>query len=78
MSVALIPSSPELVEMIDQVEQAILAKTGGRIHELQIRLESGCLIVSGRTSSYYNKQLVTHAIRGAVDDMTLQNEVEVC
>ena len=78
MSFAFIPSSCELHELIDQVEQAVQARTGGRIRGLRIRVNEGCLVVSGRTSTYYNKQLATHAIRDTVEDMTVQNEVEVC
>ena len=75
MTLALVPSSPELLE---QIERAVHARTGGSIRSLQIRIDEGCLIVSGRTSTYYNKQLATHAVRDAVDDMTVQNDVEVC
>ena len=78
MSYAMIPSSPERLELIEQVEQAVQSRTGGRIRGLRVRIDEGCLVVSGRTSTYYNKQLATHAVRDAVDDMTVQNEVEVC
>ena len=77
MSVAFVPSASELIDLINQVEHAVQMKTGGRIHGLRIRLDDRCLIVSGQTSTYYNKQLATHAIRDAVDDLTVQNEVEV-
>ena len=75
---AIVPSSPELLELLEQVEQAVQARTGGRIRGLRIHLDAGCLVVSGRTSTYYNKQLATHAVRDTVDDMTVQNQVEVC
>ena len=78
MSFAYIPSSSELLDLLNQVEQAVHTRTGGRIRGLQIRMDEGCLVVSGRTSTYYNKQLATHAVRDTVDDMTVQNEVEVC
>lgn len=77
MSYALVPSSPELIDLIEQVEQAVHSRTGGRIRGLCIRINEGCLVVTGRTSTYYNKQLVTHAVRDAVDDMSVLNEVEV-
>jgi hypothetical protein len=77
MSFTLAPSSSERTDLIDQVEQAIREKTGGRIHGLRIQLGDGCVVVTGRTSTYYNKQLATHAIRATVDDLTVQNEVEV-
>ena len=69
------PGSPLLVE---QVEQAILSRTGGRVRGLRIRHVDGCVIISGRTSTYYNKQLVTHAAMEVADDALVMNEVEVC
>ena len=78
MSVALVPSSPGFHELLEQVQLAVQARTGGRIHGLRVRINEGCLVVSGRTSTYYNKQLVTHAVRDAVLDMSVQNDVEVC
>lgn len=77
MSYALLPSPSELTDLIDQAEHAVQTKTCGRIFELRIRLDDGCLVVSGRTSTYYNKQLVTQAIRETIDDVVLVNEVEV-
>jgi len=73
-----VPTPHQLSELLGQVEQAVQARTGGRIRGLQIRVNEGCLVVSGSTSTYYNKQLATHAIWDAVEDMTVQNEVEVC
>lgn len=78
MSFAVVPSSSELLDLLQQIEQAVQAKIGGRIQDLRIRFDEGCFVVSGRTSTYYNKQLATHAVRGAVLDMAVQNEVEVC
>ena len=69
---------PEQFELLDQIEQAVHARTGGRIRGLRVRIAEGCLVVSGRTSTYYNKQLATHAIRDTVDDLAVQNDVEVC
>jgi len=70
--------SSESHALLEQIELAVQAKTGGRIRGLRVRIDDGCLVVSGRTSTYYNKQLATHAVRDAVLDMTVQNEVEVC
>ena len=71
----LAPGSDFLVE---QVEQAILSRTGSRVRGLRIHCVDGCVIISGRTSTYYNKQLVTHAAMEVADDALVMNEVEVC
>ncbi|WP_397568099.1 hypothetical protein [Schlesneria sp. T3-172] len=73
-----IPTPQQLRELLGQVEQAVHARTGGRIRGLQVRVDEGCVVVSGSTSTYYNKQLATHAIRDTVEDLAVQNEVEVC
>lgn len=77
MSLSLVPAKPEFVELIEQVEQAVHARTGGRIRGLHIHIEDGCLVISGRTSTYYNKQLATHAVRDTVDELSLLNQIEV-
>lgn len=78
MSATEVSFSTDMMDLVDQVEQAVQVRTGGRIVNLRIRLDEGCVIVSGRTSTYYLKQLATHAIRDAVDELTVQNDVEVC
>lgn len=78
MSYAMVPLSSELTELIEHVEQAVHARTGGRIRGLSIRIDEGCLVITGRTSTYYNKQLATHAVRDAVEDLSLLNDIEVC
>lgn len=77
MSLALLPAPSELTNLIDQAAHAVQTKTNGRIIELRIRMDEGCLVVSGRTSSYYIKQLVTQAIRETVDEVNLHNDVQV-
>ena len=71
MSYAVVPSSPELLDLIELVEQAVQSRKGGRIRGLRVSVHRRgvCLVISGRTSTYYNKQLATHAVRDAVDDM---------
>ncbi len=65
--------------LTEQVEQTILARMSGRIRDLRICFEGDRLIITGRTSTYYNKQLATHAaIDVAETSYSVQNEVEVC
>ena len=78
MHVALAPAFPSEPGLLEQVTQAVQTRTGGCIRGLRISVRETCVIISGRTSTYYNKQLVTHAIREKVTGMTVQNEIEVC
>ena len=77
MSLDLLAASHHSDQLAERVERIVQAKTGGRIRGLRVRVDEGCVVVSGQTSTYYNKQLATHAIRNAVEDMSVQNEVEV-
>lgn len=36
------------------------------------------VVITGRVSSYYLKQLAQEALRAALGDRTLRNQVEVC
>jgi hypothetical protein len=76
MSATLLAPSSEC--LVDQVEHAIQFRTGDRIRGLRIHFVDGCVVISGRTSTYYNKQLVTHAAMEVADDVLVLNEVEVC
>jgi|UniRef100_A0A7C4LJM1 osmotically-inducible protein OsmY len=71
---------PETLEdtrtLEERVEQVVLSRTSGRIRCLRVQVQDGRVILSGRTSSYYNKQLATHAALEAA--ASVQNEVEVC
>lgn len=78
MNLDFVSLASEADRILQLVEKAVLAKTGGRIRGLNVRINDGCLVVSGRTSTYYNKQLATHAARNAGLDMSVQNDVEVC
>ena len=76
MLATLLSPSPDV--LAEQIEQAVQSRTGGRVRGLRVRVVDGCVIISGRTSTYYNKQLVTHAAMEAADDALVMNEVEVC
>jgi osmotically-inducible protein OsmY len=71
---------PETLEdtrtLEERVEQSVLSRTSGRIRELRVQIQDGRVVISGRTSTYYNKQLATHAALEAA--CAVQNEVEVC
>lgn len=76
MLATLLSLSPDI--LVEQIEQAVQSRTGGRVRGLRVHVVDGCVIISGRTSTYYNKQLVTHAAMEAADDTLVMNEVEVC
>ncbi|RLT10555.1 MAG: BON domain-containing protein [Planctomycetota bacterium] len=48
------------------------------MRSLHVEVSDGEVILSGRTSTYYNKQLATHAALDAASEFSLTNEIEVC
>ena len=67
-----------LREIADTVERYVRLRTGGTIRGLRVDVQDGEVLLSGRTSTYYNKQLATHAALDAAGAMSLTNEIEVC
>lgn len=73
---ARLANSQSLAEL---VEQTVHSRTNGRIRGLRVHVQDGRVVLTGRTSTYYNKQLATHAALDAADAaFAVQNEVEVC
>ena len=59
------------------IERVVELRTGGSVRELRVDVEEHSIVLSGRTSTYYAKQL---AALDAVEDreeITLSNQIEV-
>jgi len=61
----------------EEIEQAILKRIGRAIDRLQVIVEQGTVRVYGRTTRYYNKQLVSHLLMDNCKDKEILNEIEV-
>ncbi len=60
------------------VERVIQSRTSGAIRDLQVSLTNeGQVVLSGRTTTYYAKQLASHAAMNAAKDIAISNEIEV-
>ena len=80
---ALVDRSPGITdfssrELADTVDRYVRLRTGGTIRSLHVEVSDGEVILSGRTSTYYNKQLATPAALDAASEFSLTNEIEVC
>jgi hypothetical protein len=64
--------------LVERIEQYVQSRTGGMIRGLHVEIVGDDVFVSGRTSTYYNKQLATHAVLAAVQGINLTNDIEVC
>lgn len=73
---AVLESLPQ--DLAERIEAAVQTRTGGRIRGLQVRVKDGGIVISGRATTYYTKQLVTHAAMEAGDELLVMNQVEVC
>ena len=67
-----------LREIAETVERYVRLRTGGTIRSLHVEVQDGEVILTGRTSTYYNKQLATHAALDAADELSLTNDIQVC
>lgn len=59
----------------DELEAIIIAKTHRTIIDLRVAVRDGCVVLSGRTKRYYNKQLASEAI--LEQQMLVKNAIEV-
>jgi hypothetical protein len=64
--------------LVDVIEQYVQSRTRGMVRGLHVELVDGKVVMSGRASTYYAKQLATHAAMAAIEDVSLTNDIEVC
>ena len=65
--------------LAESIEKSVQLRTKGMIRGLHVEVGNRGVVVSGRTSTYYTKQLATHAVLDAVEkDIRLTNDIEVC
>ncbi|HTN01984.1 hypothetical protein [Planctellipticum variicoloris] len=69
---------PSLERLARLVEQNVRQRTNSVIYGLRVQVQDGQLVISGRTSSYYHKQLISHAALDAAEEASIRNDVEVC
>jgi hypothetical protein len=75
MELELLPDARQM--LVARVERMVREKTTGLIRDLRVTVGSGEVVLNGRASTYYAKQLATHAALDACDDLTLTNDIEV-
>jgi hypothetical protein len=62
---------------LQQLEHHVLWRTGGRIRNLAIELQPERVILRGKVTSYYIKQLAQHGIRDLFPNLNLENSIVV-
>ena len=63
--------------LVDRIERIVRCRTGCRIRDLSVDLSGNQVIISGLASTYYAKQLATHAALDEIPGCTLTNAIEV-
>lgn len=59
------------------LERKIDLRTSGRIRDLRVESVGGSVVLSGRTSTYYVKQLASQIALDEQSSLALQNAIEV-
>jgi hypothetical protein len=65
-------------DVAERIEQFVHNRTGGMIRDLHVDVVDGEVLLTGHTTTYYNKQLATHAAFAVLNDIRrLTNDIEV-
>lgn len=64
-------------EVLDRLEAQVQGQLAGRLLGFRLKRNDGGVILIGRASSYYTKQLAQHAVMRTTDLPILRNEIEV-
>ena len=65
-------------DLSQSIETVIRTRTSGLVRGLHVLvLDDGEVVITGRTTTYYAKQLATHAALEVCDDRILTNDIEV-
>jgi osmotically-inducible protein OsmY len=66
-----------LAELIADLEQKISLRTAGKIRDLRVEAAGDAVILTGRTATYYMKQLATQIAMDEYASLPLQNSIDV-
>lgn len=60
-----------------RLERLVQSRTGSRIRDLRVDVRGEEVVLTGRASTYYAKQLATHATLSEVAPRMLTNAIDV-
>ncbi len=69
--------SSDAAELTATIEGRIRRQTANRIRDLAVEVSRGSIVLRGRCSTFYTKQLAGHAAMGVLEGETLSNQIEV-
>jgi hypothetical protein len=59
------------------IRQRIESRLAGRVRDLAVRIVGDTVVIEGRCSTYYSKQLAQHAALGVLENEHLENAIVV-
>lgn len=60
-----------------KIQQWVQQRTHGTIDNLAVSIVNNVIVLSGRTTTYYSKQLATEAARKTPGELELSNQIDV-
>lgn len=63
--------------LVARIERIVRCRTGGRIRDLHVDVSDDYVVISGIATTYYAKQLVTHAALDEIPGRALTNAIKV-
>lgn len=76
MNAAVLMAPPRIED--EQLTTQIVRRLGNRVRDLRVLRQGGGLVIQGRTTTYYAKQLAQHAAMELDNEPILANDIEVC
>ena len=67
----------DLPRLRTELENHVMAVTGRRIRNLDIKISPEGVVLEGQTQTYYIKQLAQHGVREVLPDVRLDNAIQV-
>lgn len=69
--------SRQQTSLRERIHQRIQTRLHERVRDLEVEVADDLVILRGRCSTYYSKQLAQHVALGAMEDENLENAIEV-
>ena len=66
-----------LQELTSTIKHRIHSRTHGRVWNLHVEFSGQFIVLRGRTSTYYTKQLAQHGALEILSDKAILNDIEV-
>lgn len=68
---------PHAIQLQADLERSVHDHTGRRVRDLAVEVRPEQVVLRGRATTYYIKQLAQHGIREVLPDISLENAIVV-